>query len=304
MKALRDIFGLTLKNLGKKNKKLIGISCDLKAATKMSYFFEEFPDRSFEVGIAEANAISISAGLALSGFRPVISSFAAFITGKNVEIRTSLAYNDAPVVIIGTHGGLIGPDGATQSGLQDISVMRTIPNMKVFQPSSPIQTESILEYSCNVNDLIYIRIARNKVPEIYNDNYKFFPKDANIVHQGDDLTIFSSGPIVHSCIEAAKNLKKIISIRVCDISSLKPINEEFVIKNVNNSPFVFTFEDHNTDGGLGTIISEVLSKNGIGKKLLRFGLNDEFIVSGKPEELERHFMLDSEGIINTIKRYI
>ena len=304
MLALRDVFGDTLVSCGKKNKKLVAVSCDLKEATRLSKFFNAFPERSFEVGIAEANAIGIASGLALSGFRPVISSFGAFITGKNVEIRTSISYNNAPVIIIGTHGGLIGPDGATQSGLQDIAIMRTIPNMQVFQPSSPNQTKSIIEYVCETNDMVYVRVARNKVPEIYNNTYKFKPYSSHIVLPGEDITIFSSGPILHSCIKAAKELSSNISIKVCDIPSLKPVNKDFIIENSIKSNLIFTFEDHNIDGGLGSIVSEIITMNGIKKKVLRFGLDDEFIISGTPDELEKYFHLDSSSIKETIMNYL
>ncbi len=304
MQALRDVFGDTLVSCGKKNKKLVAVSCDLKEATRLSKFFNAFPERSFEVGIAEANAIGIASGLALSGFRPVISSFGAFITGKNVEIRTSISYNNAPVIIIGTHGGLIGPDGATQSGLQDIAIMRTIPNIKVFQPSSPNQTKGIIEYVCETNDMVYVRIARNKVPEIYNNTYKFKPYSSHILLPGEDITIFSSGPILHSCIQAAKELSNKVSIKVCDIPSLKPVNKDFIIENSIKSNLIFTFEDHNIEGGLGSIVSEIITMNGIKKKVLRFGLDDEFIISGTPNELEKYFHLDSSGIKDTIIKYL
>lgn len=304
MQALRDVFGDTLVSCGKKNKKLVAVSCDLKEATRLSKFFNAFPERSFEVGIAEANAIGIASGLALSGLRPIISSFGAFITGKNVEIRTSISYNNAPVIIIGTHGGLIGPDGATQSGLQDIAIMRTIPNIKVFQPSSPNQTKGIIEYVCETNDMVYVRIARNKVPEIYNNTYKFKPYSSHILLPGEDITIFSSGPILHSCIQAAKELSNKVSIKVCDIPSLKPVNKDFIIENSIKSNLIFTFEDHNIEGGLGSIVSEIITMNGIKKKVLRFGLDDEFIISGTPNELEKYFHLDSSGIKDTIIKYL
>ena len=135
MEALRDVFGKALREIGRKNQKIIAISPDLKQATKLSYFFEKFPHRSIETGIAEANAIGIAAGLALSNFRPVVASFGSFLTGKNIEIRTSISFNKAPVILVGTHGGLIGYDGPTQAGLQDISVMRSLPGMKNYDCS-------------------------------------------------------------------------------------------------------------------------------------------------------------------------
>ena len=301
MEALRDSFGKALVEAGKEYQNLVGVSCDLKEATKLNEFFKAYPNRSFEVGIAEANAIGVATGLSLSGFRPVISSFGAFITGKNVEIRTSISYNNAGVIIVGTHGGLIGPDGATQSGLQDISVMRSMPNIEVFQPSTPLQTKKIIHYSCGVKNPIYIRIARNKVPELYDSNYNFKPKNAHVLKDGNDITIFCSGPVVHSCLKAAENLKNLLDIKVCDLPSLKPVNEKFVVEHSKNVKFAVSVEDHDVNGGLGSIISEVITSNGLGIRLYRHGLNNEFIVSGKPEELEAHFKLDANGICDYIK---
>ena len=151
MISIRESFGKSLLDLGDKDDKIVLVSCDLKVATKSDYFFQKFTDRSFEVGIAEANAIGVAAGLGMSGYKTVLTSFGAFLSGKNVEIRTSIAYNNAPVVLVGTHGGLIGPDGATQSGIQDISVMRSIPRIKVFQPSTPVLTGKILEHCINLS---------------------------------------------------------------------------------------------------------------------------------------------------------
>ena len=161
--AIRETFGKEIVKLAKTNKKILALTADLKNATKIEYFFKEFPSRSFETGIAEANCIGIASGLALSGFRPVVTSFGSFLTGKNVEIRISTAFNNAPVILVGTHGGLIGPDGPTQAGLQDISVMRSIPNIKVFQPATNIETASILKHCFKIKDPIYLRISRQSM---------------------------------------------------------------------------------------------------------------------------------------------
>jgi deoxyxylulose-5-phosphate synthase len=186
-KALRDIFGLELVNFAKKNKKILAISPDLKQATKLSYFFKEFPERSYEVGIAEANAVGIAAGLAMSGFRPVLASFGSFLTGKNVEIRTSIAFNKAPVILVGTHGGLIGQDGPTQAGLQDIAVMRSIPNVKVIQPSTPIEMKEALRVILKSKDIIYLRVSREATKEFFNDNHKFQIGKINIIHTNEEF---------------------------------------------------------------------------------------------------------------------
>ena len=205
MKSIREQFGKTLAEVAKKDKKIVVVSCDLRFSCKLDTFAKNFPKRFFEVGIAEANGIGIAAGLAMAGYRPFIASFASFITGKNLEIRTSISYNIAPVVIVGTHGGLIGPDGATQSGLQDISVMRSIPNFKIFQPCSEIETKQIIEYAAKDNAPTYIRIARNVIPEFLNSNYKFVPGDNRYIKRGSKYAIISSGPMLYNCLKALES---------------------------------------------------------------------------------------------------
>ena len=207
---------------GETDKDIALVSCDLKVATKSDYFYQKFPERSVEVGIAEANAIGVAAGLSMSGYKTVLSSFGAFLTGKNVEIRTSIAYNNAPVTLVGTHGGLIGPDGATQSGIQDIAVMRSMPRMKVFQPSSPIITKKILKHCIDSDTPSYIRVARNEVPEIYSDDFEFIEGEPYLHGELSDNLLISSGPILHNCIEASKNIFQThnIKIGVIDIPSL------------------------------------------------------------------------------------
>ncbi len=303
MISIRDSFGLALVEAGSKYENVVAVSCDLKSATRLKGFFEKFPNRSFEVGISEANGIGISAGLALSGFRPFISSFGSFITGKNVEIRTSIAYNEAPVVVIGTHGGLIGPDGTTQAGLQDISVMRSIPKFQVFQPASPIETNSMIHYSASSKDMIYIRIARNEVPEIYDKSYQFEPGKGSILNEGNQITLISSGPCIHACLDAARKLRDIISIRVLNIPSIKPIDKDLLLKCANETLGIMVVEDHSIEGGLGSVVSEVISTYGIGIRIHKHGINNSFIVSGKPNELENLYKLDSPGIIEEIKKF-
>ena len=231
--AIRDVFGLTLRDLGKKNKKIFAVSPDLKAATKLSYFFKEFPERSIETGIAEANAIGISAGLALAGLKPVVSSFGAFLTGKNVEIRTSISFNNANVIIAGTHGGLIGPDGPSQAGLQDIAVMRSIPNMSVYQPATAIETKKILEYSIKANKPIYLRISRQANKEFYTSSYKFLEGNPVTINKNfKDGIVISSGNTLQNCYEAVEKFKKIgKKIGLINIPSIKPLNKS-KIKNL------------------------------------------------------------------------
>ncbi len=300
--ALRNVFGNHLVKLGKKYKNLIVISCDLKAATKTIDFFKMFPKRSFEVGIAEANGLGISAGLALSGFKTLISSFGAFIAGKQLEIRTSISYNNAPVTIIGTHGGFIGPDGATQSGTQDISIMTAMPNFEVFQPCSPIETKKILEYVIKSKKPSYVRISRNEVNEIFNKNYKFIPGNAKEIIRDKKNFIISSGPMIHNCIEAIQILKRKYNIKVglVNINTFKPLKKFSLNKILKLAKNILVVEDHTFYGGLFSIVNQKLKEN---KKINidYLAINDDFVDSGKPIELEKKYGLDP---LNIAKKFI
>jgi len=301
--SIRDVFGNHILNLGKKKKKLIVLSCDLKDATKTKKFFNKYPNRSFEIGISEANAIGISAGLSLSGFIPIISSFAAFITGKHVEIRTSISYNNAPVIIIGTHGGLIGPDGATQSATQDLLLMRSMPNFNVFQPCSPIETRKILDFSVESKKPTYIRISRNEVDEIYNENYKFIPGDIIQIIKGKKLAVISSGPIIHNCHKAIKenNLK---GVALYNVPSYKPFNQTKFINKIKSFKKILVVEDHSIFGGLRGLISETLTHKKISTKLDFIGINDCFIESGPVSDLEKKYKLSSKEIFKKINKIL
>ena len=301
MISIRESFGKTLLELGECDEKIALVSCDLKVATKSDYFFQRFPERSFEVGIAEANAIGVAAGLSMSGYKTVLSSFGAFLTGKNVEIRTSIAYNNAPVVLVGTHGGLIGPDGATQSGIQDISVMRSMPRMKVFQPSSPILTKKILEHCIGSDSPSYIRVARNEVPEIYSEQIDFIEGEPYLHGKLSDNILISSGPMIHNCISASEAIFKShnMNIGVIDIPSIKPLNLNSLKKMLAGRKSVFTVEDHMIQGGLGSLIAESLSSMDISVPLFIKGL-DSFVGSGKPKELEKRYLLDPMNIANFV----
>ena len=296
--ALRDVFGKELLNIGKKNKKLVAISPDLKAATKLSYFFEKFPSRSIETGIAEANAIGIAAGLAMSGFRPVVSSFGSFLTGKNIEIRTSIAFNKAPVVLVGTHGGLIGPDGPTQAGLQDISVMRSIPNIKVFQPSTEIETKKILQkyLSKNSRDIVYLRISREKTHEFFPKNYKFIEGNISfLINEFKDAFVLTSGPMLERCYRAIKRIKK-YKIGLGNLSSIKPINLKKLKVITNKTKRIITVEDHSTMGGLGSAVNESLNLLNSRCYVDNYGINDVFTQSGDVESLYKFYKLDELSI--------
>ena len=299
-KSIRDSFGESLVEIGKQNEKIVAVSCDLKNACRLNLFFEQFPERSIECGIAEANAIGISSGLALSGFRPFLASFGSFITGKNIEIRTSVSYNLASVVIVGTHGGLIGPDGATQAALQDIAVMRTIPDFEIFQPCSNNDVKSIMNYLKDSKKPTYLRIGRNEIDEFLPEEHKFQIGKANLIIKGKEKLVISSGPMVRNCYDAIKDNN---TSGLLNISSLKPIDENQIIEIIKNYNKVITVEDHLIEGGLGSIISEIASSNGLNIKVFRHGLINEFIESDTPSNLEKKYKLDPIGIREKINNF-
>ena len=297
-KALRNIFGDHLVNLGKKNTKICVVSCDLKSATKTSSFFRAFPKRSFEVGIAEANGLGVATGLALKGFIPIISSLAAFITGKFLEIRTSISYNNVPVKIIGTHGGFIGKDGATQSGTQDLSLMMSLPNFEVFQPCSPIETIKILNYIIKSNKPSYVRICRNNVGEIYNKNYKFIPGKPREIIKSKINTIISSGPLIFNCLEAIKLLSnKKISVGLININSIKPFDHLALKDLLKSKKNVLIVEDHVSHGGISSLVYETIVKSKINVGNIKsLNLDEKFSESGNPHDLEKANGFDSKNI--------
>jgi transketolase len=304
--AIRETFGREVVKLAKKNKKILALTADLKNATKIEYFFNEFPLRSFEIGIAEANCVGIATGLALSGYRPIVTSFGSFLTGKNVEIRVSTAFNNAPVILVGTHGGLIGPDGPTQSGLQDISVMRSIPNIKVFQPATNIETAAILKHCLKINDPIYLRISRQANKEYLKKNYVFKEgQPVEIIKDYRDAVLFCSGNTVERCVDAANliNKKFKIKVGVVNIPSIKPLNSNALCKILNNTKLAICFEDHSTYGGLGSAIIESVSKFRIKTPVILRGIN-VFTESGSINDLYKKYKLDEKSIFKIVLKEI
>ena len=307
--AIRDIFGLALAYYAEKDPKVLCISPDLKQATKLSYFFKKFPERSIECGISEANSIGISAGLSLMGFKVFVASFASFITGKNIEIRNSIAQNSAPVIVVGTHGGLIGPDGPSQAGIQDISVMRSIPNFKVYQPSTPVETDKIVEHLITTprKDAVYLRISRENSIEVFDDNYNFVEgKFYEIIPDYQDCVVITSGPVIKHCYAAVKDLRKKYKIGLINLPTIKPLNDKQLIDIVKKTKRIFTVEDHSILGGLGSAINERIIANSLNKKICIYnhGIKDTFTQSDDVENLYKFFKLDKNSIKNILTKFL
>ena len=282
-KATRQSYGETLVKLGKENKDIVVFDADLAGATKTEMFAKEFPDRFFDMGIAEQNMMSTAAGMSTCGKIPYVSTFAVFAAGRAYDqIRNSICYPNLNVKICATHAGVtVGEDGATHQMIEDLSLMRTLPNMKVICTSDDIETKWAVEEISKINGPVYLRLCRAKSNIIYDENTKFEIGKAVQIGEGTDATIFATGIVVQEAIKAKEELKnKGIDVRVIDVHTIKPIDEEMIIKCAKETKRLISIEDHNIIGGLGSVISEVLVEK-YPAKLEKMGIKDCFGKSGK-----------------------
>ncbi len=297
--ATRESYGKTLVELGKENEKIVVLDADLAGATKTNLFAKEYPDRFFDMGIAEANMLATAAGLATCGKIPYASTFAVFAAGRGYDqIRNSICYPKLNVKICATHAGItVGEDGATHQMLEDISLMRTLPNMTVISPSDDTQAKWIIREISKINGPAYVRLARLATPVIYEENQKFEIGKAIQMGEGTDGTVFATGVTVAEAIKAQEQLKtQGIDIRVVDIHTIKPIDKDKIIQCAKETKKLVSVEDHSVIGGLGSAISEVLTEE-YPTKLERMGMQDTFGKSGKAEELMEYFGLTAKSIV-------
>lgn len=298
-KATRQSYGEALVELGKENKDVVVLDADLSGATKTELFAKEFPDRFFDMGIAEADMMGTAAGLSTCRKIPYVSTFAMFAAGRSYDqIRNSICYPKLNVKICATHAGItVGEDGATHQMIEDISLMRTLPNMIVLSPSDDVQTKWMISEISKIKGPVYVRLARFATEEIYDKNQKFEIGKAIQHGEGTDGTVFAIGVTVQEALKAQKELQaKGISIRVIDMFSIKPIDREMIIKCAKETKKLISIEDHNVIGGLGSAISEVLTDE-CPSKLIRLGIKDIFGKSGKAEELMKYYGISKEEII-------
>ncbi len=303
-KATRQSFGEALKSLGDINNNVVVLDADLSGATKTSIFAKSHPDRFFNIGIAEQNMIGIAAGMASCGKIPFASSFAVFVTGRVYDqIRASVCYPNLNVKICGTHSGLtVGEDGATHQMLEDINLMRGLPNMRILSPSDDLQTKWAIEEAAKISGPIYIRLCRLATPIIYDENTKFEFGKGICFGEGTDATIFATGAMVSRALEAKEILyKEGIDVRVVDIHTIKPIDKELILKCAKETEKLISIEDHSIIGGLGSAISDVLIEE-YPKKLTKIGMNEQFGKSGKAEEVLEYFELTAQKIIEEVKK--
>ena len=304
MKATRESYGEALALLGEKYENLVVLDADLAGATKTSLFKKKFSERFFDMGIAEQDMMGTAAGLALGGKIPFASTFAVFASGRAYDqVRNAICYGNLNVKIGATHAGItVGEDGATHQSLEDISLMRGLPNMTVFSPSDDRQTKWIIEEAIKKDGPVYVRLTRPAVGDIYGDGFEFeFGK--GIQHgNGTDATVIATGVTVAEALIAQRDLiGEGINIRVIDMHTIKQIDREIIIKSAKETKKIITVEDHSIIGGLGSAVCEVLCDE-YPTKVVRMGMKDKFGESGKWDELMHYYKIDAEAIKEEIRK--
>ncbi len=300
MKSTRKAYGETLVELGKKDEDIIVLDADLSKATCTNLFKKSFPNRHINIGIAEQDMVSTAAGLAMAGKKVFASSFAMFLAGRAYEqVRNSVAYNNANVKLCATHAGLsVGEDGATHQCIEDIALMTAIPNMIVIQPSDDVQTKKLITKIADIETPVYCRLTRPEVNTIYTEENTFDIGKSFVFGDGVDGTIFASGVTVNIALEAKEELKeKGIDVRVVDLYSIKPVDKDTIIKCAKETKKLISIEDHSVYGGIGSIISNVLT-DCYPKKLIKIGVQDVFGKSGNSKEVLDRYGINKENIIN------
>ncbi len=303
--ATRDGFGKGLLELGKKNPNVVSIEADLGKSTKSILFAKQFPDRNFNVGISEADMMLVSCGLAASGKLPFASTFAIFTERAFEQIRNAVCRMNLNVKIIGSHAGLItGEDGSSAQCIEDIAVFRTLPHMVVISPADAVQAEKAVEAMAGHHGPVYMRLTREKVPVLYNDNHKFIIGRGDVLREGKDVTIIAHGPQVYESLEAADELaKEGINARIINMSTIKPLDENLVLRAAQETGAIVTAEDHSIIGGLGGAVAECLVSS-YPTPLERVGLHDTFGESGKPMDLYKKYGLTSGDIAQAARKAI
>ena len=294
--ATRVAYGDALKELMVENKNVVVLDADLAGSTKSGEAKKVDPSRHFDMGIAEGNMMSVAAGLAASGKIAYASTFAMFATGRGFEqIRNSIGYPQLNVKICASHAGIsVGEDGASHQCIEDIALMRSIPNMKVFQPCDAKQTEEIIKAVYSIEGPCYVRLGRLGVEDVYDENYKYEFGKGTVLKKGSKVAIIASGLMVQESLKAYDLLEN--KPTIIDIPTIKPIDKELIIETAKTHDVIVTVEEHNIYGGLGSAVSEVLAPEGIACRQYMLGMQDTFGRSGKPKELLDYYGLDAKHI--------
>lgn len=302
----REIYGLVLCELGERYPKIVGLSADLAQSTKIGTFGEKYPERFFNFGIAEQNMFGVGAGLAKSGLIPFISTFSAFASMRACEfLRTDICYQNLNCKIIATHGGTsFGSAGTTHHATEDLSIVRAFANLTVIVPADALETAKAVRACMDINGPVYIRIGRGFEPRVYeSEDYDFEIGKAVEMHPGTDVTVIATGATVLHAVQAARILKQDdgLSVRVLNMHTIKPIDREAILKAIEDTRRIVTFEDHNIIGGLGTAVADVIAESGKGCAFQKAGLPDEFTIIGYPEDILHYNKVDTDGVIEKVR---
>lgn len=301
--ATRQAYGQVLVEIGAKNKDLVVMDADLSKSTMTAEFSKAYPERFFNMGIAEANMYAAAAGIAHTGKTVCASTFAMFAAGRAFEIiRNSIGYTHANVKVCATHAGItVGEDGATHQTFEDIALMRTIPGMTVVNPSDGVSAKELIRQCVDMNGPCYIRLGRAAVPTFYEEDDEIVLGQGNMLRGGRDVTVIATGIMVASAMEAAEEMaKEGVDVRVIDIHTIKPLDEEIIIRAAEQTGKIVTAEEHSVIGGLGSAVAEVLVKN-CPVPVAMVGQNDTFGESGKPDQLREKYGMTSKDIVQAIK---
>jgi transketolase len=306
LEPIRAGFGRGLKAAGEANENVVALCADLTDSTQMSLFKAEFPNRFVEIGVAEQNLVTVASGMARAGKIPFTSSYAAFSPGRNWEqIRTTIALNDMPVKVIGSHAGIsVGPDGATHQMLEDIALMRVLPNMIVLAPGDSIEAEKATKAIAENDKPTYMRLARDKTPIFSTEKSPFEVGKAYVLKEGHDISLLGTGAMTAQLLIAAELLREMdIHAEVVHIPTIKPLDEKTILESVRKTGRVLTAEEAQIAGGFGGAIAELLSEK-LPTPLRRIGMLDRFGESGEPAELMTYFKLDGASIAEQVKQFI
>ena len=302
IKSVRSAYGKTLAELGRNNNDIVVLDADLSCSTQTQIFAKEFPERFFDMGISEQDMMTTAAGLACTGKIPFVSTFAMFASGRAWEqIRNTICYSNLNVKIAATHGGItVGEDGASHQALEDISLMRSIPNMVVIVPADEKETIESVKFAASYKGPVYIRIARTNLPDVFDENYRFDYKKAFVIQEGTDVTVVTNGETLVEVLDCAKMLlEKGISVEVINVPVVKPLDGQTILKSAQKTNRVITVENHSIIGGLGSAVCEYLSEN-YPVQVTRIGTIDEFGQSGNAKELMAHYGLNAERLAEKI----
>ncbi len=302
----RKGFGEGLLEAGKKDKDVVALCADLTESTQMEAFKQAYPERFVEIGVAEQNLVTVASGLAAVGKKPFVTSYAGFSPGRNWEqIRTTICLNDRNVKVIGSHSGVsVGPDGATHQMLEDIALMRVLPNMTVVVPADSIEAKKATIALSKTTSPAYLRLAREKTAVITTDNSPFEIGKAQILQNGKDLTIIACGPVLYEALKSANELaKNAISVEVINCSTIKPLDTKTIVTSAKKTRRVITLEEAQVVGGMGGVVAETIAAQ-YPVPVMRLGIQDRFGQSGTIDQLWREYGIDTPTIVKLAKKFV